>query len=182
VAPALSCGIKSFWNRSLASFIFGLAEPRQLLDALPGLPSLCLFTKAVGGACYFAFLTWCWRQRKDSKGLVFELVLLPLVVLLVSPLSWTYHYVLAVMPLTYLWLRSREQMVAVSRLDLILLAGSTLTLGSALPDYMAGALGPYGQLSVMGAWVAATLALIWVGMRMYRSCVPDALEMARDLS
>lgn len=181
VAPALSCGIKSFWNRSLASFIFGLAEPRRLLTALPGLPGLCLFTKAMSVACYFAFLGWCWKQRRDSKGLMFELVLLPLVVLLVSPLSWTYHYVLAVMPLTYFWSRSREEAMAVSKLDLILLTGSTLTLGSALPDYVAGALGPYGQLLVMGAWVAATLALIWVGMRMYESCVPGGQEMAKGI-
>ena len=71
--------------------------------------------------------------------------------------------------------------MAVSKLDLILLTGSTLTLGSALPDYVAGALGPYGQLLVMGAWVAATLALIWVGMRMYESCVPGGQEMAKGI-
>jgi hypothetical protein len=180
VAPALSCGIKSFWNRSLASFIFGLGEPQRLLTALPGPPGLCLFNKALSVGCYSAFLTWYWKQRRDSKGLMFEIVLLPLVVLLVSPLSWTYHYVLAVLPLTYLWSRSREQAVAVSKLDLILLTGSTLTLGSALPDYVARALGPSGELLVMGAWVAATVTLVWVGMRMYGSCATGGLETARD--
>lgn len=182
VGPALACGIKSFWNRSLPGFILGLGGPQRLLYDLPAPPGLCLFNKAVSVVCYFAFLIWCWRKRRDSKGLMFEIVLLPLVVLLVSPLSWTQYYVLAVLPLSYLWSRSREQTVAVSKVDLILLAGSTLTFGSALPDYVARALGPYGELFVMGTWVAATLALLWVGMRMYASCVAGELETARDLS
>jgi len=183
VAPALSLGIKWFGNRSLPGFIFGLGEPQRLLTALPGPPGLCLFNKALSVGCYSAFLTWCWRQRRDSKGLLFEIILLPLIVLLVSPISWTQYYVLAVLPLTYLWLRSREQAVAVSKLDLILLTGSTLTFGSALPEYdVARALGPSGGLLVMGAWVAATLALLWVGMRMYKSCVADGRRAAPDLS
>jgi hypothetical protein len=80
------------------------------------------------------------------------------------------------LPLTYLWSRSREQAVAVSRLDLILLTLSTLILGSAVPDFVAPTLGPSGELLVMGAWVAATLALLRVGMRMYGSCVNGGLE------
>lgn len=174
VAPALSSGIKYYYNRSLPGFIFALGDPQRLLTALPGPTGLVLFNKAVSLVCYFAFLIWCWRKRRDSQGLQLEMILLPLVVLLVSPLSWTQHYVVAVLPLTYLLVRSREQALAVSRLDLILLTCSTLAIGITLPDYRLGsAFGAPVQLLVMGSWVAATVAVIWVGMRMYKNCVAE---------
>jgi hypothetical protein len=172
VAPALSCGIKTFWNRSLAGFVFALIEPRNLLTDLPGPQGWCLLNKSLSGIGYCAFLFWCWRKSKDSKRLIFEITLLPVLVLLVSPISWSQYYVLAVLPLTFLWLRSREQAGDASKLDLILLAGITLAFGSALPDCLALVLGTPGELLLMGAWVAATMILLWVGMRMDRSCIP----------
>jgi hypothetical protein len=173
VAPAVSCGLKTFWNRSLAGLALGLNDPHNLLPNLPGPYNLCLFNKALGGICYCAFLFWCWRKRQNSRGLIFELALLPLVVLLISPVTWSHHYVIAVLPLTYLWVRPREEAAVVSKLDLILLASSTLTFGSALPEFIARAFGAPGELFVMGGWVAATVALLWVGMRMYGSCVGE---------
>jgi len=172
VVPALSCGIKNLGNRSLAGLIPALRNPQGISIFLPVPPGLCFLNKTLSGICYCAFLYWCWRQRKDARGLLFEIILLPLVVLLVSPISWRQYFVLAVLPLTYLWVRSRDQAVAVSKLDLILLTISTLTFGMPLPDYrVARVLGTQLELLVMGAWVGATLALLWVGMRMYKSCV-----------
>jgi hypothetical protein len=173
VLPALSCGIKHYGNRSLAGFVLGLSNPHELQMFLPASKSLCVFNKALSGICYCSFLYWCWRKRKDSIGLTFEMILLPLVVLLVSPFSWPQHFVLSMMPLTYLWVHSRGKVAGASRLDLILLAGGTLTLGCVLPDYAGRALGSPGALLIMGAWVVATLAILWVGMRMYESCVAD---------
>lgn len=68
-------------------------------------------------------------------------------------------------------MRSREHAAAISKVDLILLTAATLILGSGVPDYLARAVGPLGELLVMGAWIAAALALIAVGVRLYGSCV-----------
>jgi hypothetical protein len=127
---------------------------------------------------YLGFLFWCWKKRSDSPGLIFEMTLLPFVVLLVAPLSWPQHYVMAIFPLTCLWMVSREPAGGASKLDLILLACCTLTFGSALPEYAARALGNAGELLVMASWVVATLALVWVGMRMYGSGVLERLQPA----
>jgi hypothetical protein len=118
-------------------------------------------------------LFWCWKQSKDSKKLPLEMILLPLVVFLVSPVSWTTHYVLGVLPLTYLWVRSRRQAAGPSSIDLIVLTGSTVIMGSILPDYTAIALGTPFLLAVMAGWVASAIALLWVGMSMYQSSADD---------
>jgi hypothetical protein len=166
VAPALSGGMKGFYNRSLAGFVFALSGPHTLLQDLPGPKSLRLLNKTLDGACYCAFLFWCWRKRNDAGNFTAEIVLLPVVILLISPLSWPQHYVITVLPLTFLWIRAREPQTGVSNFDLALLAFCTLTFGSALPEFIARALGAPAELLLMAAWVAATVALLWVGVRM----------------
>ena len=169
VAPALSCGIRGFWSRSLPGLVFALSNPQRLMICLPGDHALCLVNKVLSGIVYGAFLFWCWRTSRDSRALVFEVTLLPLVVLLVSPMSWTQYYVLAVLPLIYLWMRSREFHAGSSHRGLILLAGCALLFGSAVPDHFAQVLGPAAELWLIGGWVAGTLTAIGVGMRMGKS-------------
>lgn len=174
VAPILSQGFKSFWNRSLTSFIFELADPYRLRDLLPGSPGLVPFAKAVSGLVYASFLYWCWRKRRDSRGLAIQILLLPLIVLLISPISWEQNFFFAMPILAYLWARSREPAVKASTLDLILLTVSTLTFSSTLMEFhLPGRLGTPGDLSIMGLWIAATLAIVTVGMRMYGSLIAD---------
>jgi hypothetical protein len=171
VAPLLSNGIKYFENRSLAGFILALGDPHRLLTFLPGPPVGRLFSKALCGLCYAAFLYGCWRKQRDSRGLLFELMLLPLVVLVVSPISWPSHYVVAIFPLVCLWLGLRPQNESESKWDLILLTGGTLMLGARFPEWpLAWAAGAPGQLAIMAAWVTAPLAILWVGMRRYGGC------------
>lgn len=166
VVPALSWGLKMFYNRSLPGFVLALTAPHNLLTHLPSAPPWRLFNKVLSGMAYLGFLFWCWKQRKDSKALPFELIVLPLVVLLLSPTSWTNHYVLAVPALAYLWVRLRTQPARASNLDLLLLTASTMFIGSVLPDSAVLALGLPFELLVMAGWVAATGAVLWVGMSM----------------
>jgi hypothetical protein len=168
VAPALSWGLKMFYNRSLPGFVLALADPHNLVTHQPSAAPWRLFNKALSGLAYLGFLFWCWKQRKDSKALPFELIVLPLVVLLLSPTSWTNHYVLAVPALAYMWVRLRTQPASASNLDLLALAGSTMLIGSVLPDSAVLALGLPFELLVMAGWVAATGALLWVGMNMHK--------------
>jgi hypothetical protein len=127
---------------------------------------LSLFEKACSLAIGLGFLFWCWRKRKDAKGLVDELILLPLVYVLAAPFSWPHHFVLAVLPLTYLWVKAREATTA----ELVALYLGTLALGNELPIYIAAYspwAGPHLIIVATALWPAATCAIIWVGMRMY---------------
>ena len=139
-----------------------------------------MFEKACSLAIGLGFIFWCWRKRKDAKGLIDELILLPLVYLLAAPFSWAHHFVLAVLPLTYLWAKAREATSA----ELVALYLSTLVLGTELPMYVA-AYSPGGSphliIVAIALWPAATCAIIWVGMRMYvRSPVFDPQPVARE--
>jgi hypothetical protein len=171
VAPAISWGVKTFANRSLPGLVLAITDPRNLLSRWPSpsAPSWRLLNRFLSGIGYCGFLFWCWRQSKESKKLPVEMILLPLVIFLVSPFSWTTHYALAVLPLTSMWVRLRQQAVGPSSLDLILLTASTVFIGSVVPDRAAVALGTTVQLAVMAGWVASAMALLWVGMSMYRS-------------
>ena len=167
VYPALSCGIGVLDNRSLPGLI-DLFSPGCLPAGFCPVPGgVCMFNKVAGLAVGLGFFYWCWRKSKDAQGLAHELTLLPLVFLLVSPWSEHHHYLLAILPLTYLWAKSRE---AGTHLEIAVLTLSTLIVGTVIPDYVATSI-PWARslwaVIDVGLWPAATLALIWIGMRMY---------------
>jgi hypothetical protein len=113
------------------------------------------------------FLFWCWKKSKDGQGLIEELILLPLFYLLLAPFSWDHHFVLAVLPLTYIWARSRKATDA----EMVLLSLSTLALSTTLLIDLAWD-SPWARplfiILAIALWPAATSVIIWVGMRMYR--------------
>jgi alpha-1,2-mannosyltransferase len=178
IYPCISSGLGNNINRSFAGLIDVLCGPRYYATQFtatewPVPPGLSLFEKACGLAIGLGFFFWCWRKRKDAKGLVDELILLPLVYLLAAPFSWPHHFILAVLPLTYLWAKAREATSA----ELVALYLSTMVLGTELPMYIA-AYSPWANPKLIivatALWPAATCAIIWVGMRMYvRSQVFD---------
>jgi hypothetical protein len=171
IYPGISPGVGSFLNRSFAGLVDVICGPRYFATFYtetewPVPPGLGLFQKACSMAIGLGFLFWCWRKRRDDKGLIDELILLPLIYLLAAPFTWAHHYVLAILPLTYLWAKAREATSA----ELVVLSLSTLLLGTELPMYIA-AYSPWGSsfliMLAIALWPAATCALIWVGTRMY---------------
>jgi hypothetical protein len=171
IFPHISSGLGNCANRSLAGLINALCGPRYYSSLMTTIewavpPRLSLFEKAFGIAIGLGFFIWCWRKNRDAKGLVDELILLPLVYLLAAPFSWPHHFVLALLPLTYLWAKAREARIS----ELVALWLSTLALGTELPMYIAGYSSASSSLLIIAAialWPTATGALIWVGMRMY---------------
>lgn len=171
IYPSISSGVGSISNRSLAGLINVLVGPSYFAtfytDTEWAVPhGLALFEKVCSLAIGSGFIFWCWRKRKDARGLVNELVLLPLVYVLAAPFSWSYHYVLAVLPLTYLWAKAREATTG----ELVALYFGTLAVGTELPMYLA-AYSPWASshliVVAIALWPAATCVLLWVGMRMY---------------
>jgi hypothetical protein len=171
IYPSISSGVGNIYNRSLAGLVDVLcgppySVPPSLHSEWPVPPALSLLEKGCSLAIAMGFLFWCWRKRKDAKGLIDELVLLPLVYLLAAPFSWVYHFVFAVLPLTYLWAKVREATSA----ELVALSLSTLALGTELPMDIA-VYSPWANshliILAIALWPTATSAIIWVGMRMY---------------
>jgi alpha-1,2-mannosyltransferase len=170
IYPSISSGVGSHINRSFAGLVDALCGPGYFATLTtntewPVPPGLSLFEKACSLAIALGFLFWCWRKRRDAKGLVDELILLPLVYLLAAPFSWPHHFDLAILPLTYLWAKAREATSA----ELVALYLSTMVLGTELPMEIA-AYSPWANSNLIivaiALWPAATCALIWVGMRM----------------
>ena len=170
ISPLLSCGDKFFANRSLPGLVLGVCNPRELVGSHQVSTGICLFNKALSALCLLGFLGWSWTKRKDAGGLAHELVLMTLVCLLLSPISWRQHYILAVLPLVYFWVKTAHE---ANKLEIGLVSVATLVFGIALPEYIAPVLGPFFELLVMALWVGSAGGLIWLGMRMYDRCVPS---------
>jgi hypothetical protein len=178
IYPCISSGLGNYINRSFAGLVDALCGPKYFATLTtttewPIPPGLSLFEKACVLAIGLGFIFWCWRKRRDAKGLVDELILLPLVYLLAAPFSWPHHFVLALLPLTYLWAKAREATTG----ELVALYLSTMALGTELPmdvaAYTSGG-SPHLIIVAIALWPAATCAIIWVGMRLYlRSQVFD---------
>jgi hypothetical protein len=84
IYPAISSGLGNIANRSFAGLVDALCGPKYFANFMnatewPVPPGLALIEKACSLAIGLGFIFWCWRKRKDAKGLVVELVLLPLV-------------------------------------------------------------------------------------------------------
>jgi hypothetical protein len=170
VYPVISHGTKAFQNRSLPGLILWCA-PGQVWGQRG---TLGWEVKAPAIILSLAFYLWCWKKSRGSQGLVHELALAPLLYLLTSPVAWTHHFILALVPLVYLWMKSQDTRVEVSSSESAVLVAVTLVLGTAAPNYLAGGLNNSVLYTlVMGSWVLATLALIGVGMKMYARCLPD---------
>jgi hypothetical protein len=100
-----------------------------------------------------------------------------LIYLLVSPLAWDAHYILALIPLVYLWMKSQDTRIGASPGKIAILAGSTLLFGVTAPSHLAGGLNSFVVfLFLLSLWIVADLALIWVGMSLYAPCTGDPAD------
>jgi alpha-1,2-mannosyltransferase len=171
IYPSISAGLGNHLNRSLAGLIDVVCGPKYFATPFnstewPVPPGLSRFENVCSLVIGLGFVFWCWKRRKDAKGLIDELILLPLVYLLAAPFSWPHHFVLALLPLTYLWAKAREATTS----ELVALHLSTLALGTELPMELAAYspwAGPHLTILAIAVWPAATFATIWVGVRMY---------------
>lgn len=180
IYPAIGSGVGNVSNRSLAGLLDALLGPAYTVPPAfptewPVPPALAVVEKALGLAIGLGFIFWCWRKNRGNSGLVDELILLPLVYTLTAPFSWPHHFVLLVLPLTYLWAKIGEATPA-ERFALYL---GTLTLGSELPIYLAAYspwAGPHLIIAAIALWPAATAAILGVGMRMYQRSLALAAQ------
>jgi hypothetical protein len=126
VMPSVSCGIPSSYNASIVVYVqelfLGYVPTAKLPPALPALA--CAASKAVSFVIFAAMTVRFYLYRRE-QNLVRHLILMILVSLVISPISWWHHYVIALLPFIYLWCTKRRE----SGPDLLLLT-SVLVVGT----------------------------------------------------
>jgi hypothetical protein len=159
VFPYLSNGLAFVSNRSLAAFLFDVYLWNVPLAYNAQVPMYVVkLAKALDALIYFGVLFYVWRKNKTASSLLHELAVLSLVSLIVSPVTWGHHYVLAVIPLIYLWVKSSETWQ-----NLIILAASTGVIGTVFLQYLVeGLRNPTLDVALSSLVPFATLLLLFV--------------------
>jgi hypothetical protein len=158
VVPSVSCGIATIANLSVVGFVQELflgSTPKNLLQAtLP--PLACAVSKTVALVVLCAVMVRFYVYRR-TESLELHVVLVILLSLVISPLTWLHHYVIALLPFFYLWGREWEV-----RKDYLLLA-TVLAVGTNFTVFPLPMLfkGQVGQLILAGVIPCLTLALVW---------------------
>lgn len=166
VYPTLACGIPTLENRSLPAMISDIYFGRAPFDNFPAsVPSfLCAVDKCVAAVFYLGALYLFWKKNKTSNSLVKELIVLASIALVVSPISWRHHFVLAILPLCYLWGTLPFSPQPNSRFAAPILAGVTLVLGVKAPEFALARI-PILSIGIVSVWVLATILLICLGLK-----------------
>lgn len=109
VMPSVSCGIPSSYNASIVVYIqelfLGYVPTAKLPLALPALA--CTVSKAVSFVIFVAMIIRFYFYRRQ-QNLIRDLILMILVSLVISPISWWHHYTIALLPFIYLWCTMRR--------------------------------------------------------------------------
>lgn len=126
--PSMSCGVACSGDVSIVAFIQELIlgyVPLGLHTILP--PGACLISKAVSFVILVLAMLQFYRFRRD-ENLVLHLVLVILLSQALSPITWMHHYVMALLPLLYLWCRVRERGKDILLLATVLVVGTNVTV------------------------------------------------------
>jgi hypothetical protein len=108
--PSMSCGAPVCTNTSVVAFvqelfIGGVPRSTHPLQAIPA--GACAVSRWVALAIYFLMLGRCWMRRPrlhDDDALVArDIVVVAMLGIAVSPISWWHHSVLDLLPFIYLW-------------------------------------------------------------------------------
>ena len=155
VMPSLSCGITTIANVSVVGFVQELflgATPPNLLQA--GLPMLaCPVSKAVALVVFCAVMVRFYIYRR-KESLELDVVLVILLSLVISPLTWIHHYVIALLPFLYLWGRGKKDYLLLAT---VLVVGTNFTVFPLPILFKGGA----WALMMAGVIPCLTLALVW---------------------
>lgn len=132
IFPALSQGLPHYANKSLLSLIYEVYLWRVPMDIDLAPPHLLgqIFS-ILNVLLYGGTLFYFWRRTRGTSAITYELTVLALLALVISPVAWRHHFLLALLPLIFLWFRSRDDWR-----DSLVLAVSTLAMGTVLVDYV----------------------------------------------
>jgi len=105
VLPSISSGAPICQNSSIMAFVQELFLGHVPLGQSPSLtlpPYAATVSRLVAFLVYILMLGRFYLRRHDGK-LVRDLVIMTLLGIVVSPISWMHHYTIALLPFLYLW-------------------------------------------------------------------------------
>jgi Glycosyltransferase family 87 len=174
VIPSFSCGVATYGNVSIVAFVQELFLGRMPMDGIPAtLPTgACLVSKIVAFAVLTLLMLRFYRYRRE-ESLELHVGLLLLVSLVISPIAWIHHYVIALLPFLYLWCCERE-----SGRDYLFLA-TVLAVGTSVTAFPLPLIvhNHAAQLVLAGIVPCLTIALVYYRVPGKR-LVEDGLEVA----
>jgi glycosyl transferase family 87 len=182
VFPLLSAGIEGYPLKSIGSVlrnlylgrgIVTLTDPWQVPIVLRVLISLANF-----GLLAIVLFYLLKNRNSSPRVLAQEFAILALVSLMISPVTWRHHYVIAILPLLCAWMHSRE---SASPRRLALLSAITLVLGTPYIDFVLVRLQP-GRLQAIlsSAFLVASGFLLWLCMQDHRRMSEPVAQPASE--
>ncbi|MFZ0805032.1 MAG: glycosyltransferase family 87 protein [Candidatus Sulfotelmatobacter sp.] len=131
VFPAMSQGVPYFANKSFSALIYEVylgRVPTNFDFSIPHL--LTRIVSLLNLAVYAATLFYFWKKNRRADALNYELIVFALLAIVISPVTWRHHFLLALLPMIYLWYRSRDDLR-----DSLVLAAATLAIGTVFTDF-----------------------------------------------
>lgn len=170
VLPSIGCGASVCVNYSAVAFVQELflgTVPDTMERPILLPPHACTVSRLVALAIYVWMLVRLYRRRTDADP-VRDTIVMVLVGLAVSPISWWHHFTIALLPFIYLW--GRDAIRQKDLLTLIILAVGTNVVSLVLFLTNQHAI----QLLLASIVPILTIALA------YRAFNAPALEHTRD--
>jgi Glycosyltransferase family 87 len=109
--PSMSCGSPVCQNTSIVAYVQEIFLGHVPVSRNPPLtipPYACAVSRWVAVAVYSLMLFRCYLRRRE--GLVErDIVVMILLAIAISPISWVHHYTLALLPFLYFWSTMRDK-------------------------------------------------------------------------
>lgn len=165
--PSMSCGAPVCQNTSVVALVQEMFLGRVPVSAHPSetIPAgACAVSRWVALGIYLLMLRRCWMTRprlgNDDGAVVRDVVVMAMLGIAVSPISWWHHSVLDLLPFIYLWgtgAPNRVRVVGDRLLAVLFLCVSTNVVGfvalgvaSHVPELVLAAVVP--GLTIAVAW------------------------------
>jgi Gpi18-like mannosyltransferase len=158
VMPSLSCGVTNVGNLSIMAFVqelfIGFVPKGEFQARLP--PVLCMASKAMAVTIFGVLMVRFYLYRRE-ENLVLHLSLVILLSLVISPIVWIHHYVVALFPMNYLWCRTTKSRTDYLLFATVLAVGTNFTFVAILISRNHRLV----ELALAGIVPLLTLALVW---------------------
>jgi hypothetical protein len=135
---ALSCGVPGPYNYSLSGIVQNTYYGNILnYDQIPAQApaGLCAFNKVFGFALYVAVLLILFK-RNQRGDILWDMVVMALIILLIAPFTWRHYYVLAILPLLFVWFFLKAGNFVRAGWVLLVAIVCTLVTATRYPDYL----------------------------------------------
>jgi Glycosyltransferase family 87 len=172
VLPSMSCGAPVCQNTSIVAYVQELFLRYVPVSGSPSLtipPYACAVSRWVAFAIYLLMLVRCYLRRRDGL-VVRDIIVMVLLGIAISPISWWHHYTLALLPFIYFWCTMRDKgNLALTALFLAVATNVVGFIGLSLGNHVA-------QLIVAAIIPGLTIAVAYIQLAPRRHLPAESFE------